>query len=56
MKAAIAAFIVASMDFLEKNGSKFRGTIAMLFTADEEGEAEFGTKSVIKWLKKENQY
>ena len=24
----------------------------MLFTADEEGEAEFGTKSVIKWLKK----
>ena len=52
MKTAIAAFIAASMDFLEKNGSKFRGTIAMLFTADEEGEAEFGTKSVIKWLKK----
>ncbi len=52
MKSAIAAFIVASIDFLKKNDSKFKGTLAMLFTSDEEGEAEFGTKSVIKWLKK----
>ncbi len=54
MKTAIASFIVATMNFLEEKQSVFNGTLSILLTADEEGEAEFGTKSVIKWLKKNN--
>ncbi len=52
MKTAVASFIVASMRFLEKKNFSFNGTLSILLTADEEGEAEFGTKSVVKWLKK----
>ena len=51
MKTAIASFIVATLEFLEEKNSIFNGTISFLLTADEEGEAEFGTKSVVKWLK-----
>ncbi len=52
MKTAIASFIVATNKFLEENNSCFNGTLSFLLTADEEGEAEFGTKSVIEWLNK----
>lgn len=52
MKTAIASFIVATNKFLKENNSCFNGTLSFLLTADEEGEAEFGTKSVIKWLEK----
>ena len=51
MKTAIASFIVATENFLKKNNSVFDGTISFLLTSDEEGEAEYGTKSLIKWLK-----
>ena len=51
MKSAIASFISATQRFLEEK-FKFEGTLAFLITADEEGIAEFGTKSVVKWLKK----
>ena len=53
MKTAIASFMVATKNFIEKKNYTFNGTIAFLLTSDEEGEAEYGTKSVIKWLKKE---
>ncbi|MEE2695151.1 MAG: succinyl-diaminopimelate desuccinylase [Pseudomonadota bacterium] len=52
MKTAIASFIVASLRFLKKNQSSFNGTLSFLITADEEGDAKYGTKSVIKWLTK----
>lgn len=52
MKSAIASFISATQGFLEEKKFKFEGTLAFLITADEEGLAEFGTKSVVKWLKK----
>ena len=50
MKTAIASFIVATENFLKKNNSVFDGTISFLLTSDEEGEAEYGTKSLIKWI------
>ena len=31
----------------------FNGSISYILTADEEGEADYGTKSVVEWLKKE---
>ena len=52
MKTAIAAFLVSSKKFLETNKS-FNGSISFLLTADEEGDADYGTKSVVEWLKKE---
>ena len=51
MKTAIAAFLVSSKKFLETNKS-FNGSISFLLTADEEGDADYGTKSVVEWLKK----
>ena len=52
MKTAIASFIVATFQYLEETNNIFNGTIAFLLTADEEGEARFGTKAMISWLKK----
>ena len=51
MKSAIAAFIFSSDKFLKENKNSFNGKISFLITADEEGEAEYGTKSVVNWLK-----
>ena len=51
MKTAISSFLVATEIFLEENKFAFDGTISFLITSDEEGEAEFGTKSLIKWIK-----
>ena len=50
MKTAIAAFLVSSKKFLATNKS-FNGSISFLLTADEEGDADYGTKSVVEWLK-----
>tara|TARA_B100001027_G_scaffold75632_1_gene51583 strand:- start:1712 stop:2848 length:1137 start_codon:yes stop_codon:yes gene_type:complete len=49
MKTAIASFISASFDFISIN-RKFNGSVCLLITADEEGEAKFGTKKVVEWL------
>ncbi len=51
MKGAIAAFL-ASTSRLLSEFKMFNGTISLLVTGDEEGEAEFGTKKVIEWLRK----
>ena len=52
MKTAIAAFMHASLEFLSGCKNKFNGSLSFLLTADEEGEADFGTKSMVNWLKK----
>jgi len=54
MKTAIAAFMYASLKFLSSCKNKFNGSLSFLLTADEEGEADFGTKSMVNWLKKKN--
>lgn len=48
MKAAIAAFVCAACDFVEK---PFKGSISFLITCDEEGIAINGTRKMLEWLK-----
>jgi len=50
MKASIACFIAAVSRFKIKN-KKFKGSISLLITGDEEGVAINGTKKVVKYLK-----
>ena len=54
MKSSIAAFVSAVSIFLSKN-NKFNGSISLLITGDEEGDAVNGTKKVVKYLKKERE-
>jgi succinyl-diaminopimelate desuccinylase len=49
MKGAIAAFISAAASFLK--GGLTRGSISLLITGDEEGEAVDGTKRVLEWMR-----
>ncbi len=51
MKGSIAAFVSAVSVFLNKNKS-FTGSISLLITGDEEGDAINGTKKVVDYLKK----
>jgi len=51
MKSSIACFIAAVSRFKKKN-KKFKGSISLLITGDEEGVAINGTKRVVKYLKK----
>lgn len=48
MKGAIAAFMIAARDFLEAN--KFRGSISLLITQDEEDVAVNGTKKMLEFI------
>ena len=54
MKSSIAAFVAAISGFLVKN-KKFRGSISLLITGDEEGDAINGTKKVVDYLKKKKE-
>jgi len=54
MKSSIACFIAAVSRFKSKN-KKFRGSISLLITGDEEGEAINGTKKVVDYLKKKKE-
>ena len=51
MKASIACFVAAVSRFKIKN-RKFKGSISLLITGDEEGLAINGTKKVVEYLKK----
>ena len=52
MKSSIAAFVSAVSFFLSKK-RKFEGSVSLLITGDEEGDAVNGTKKVVEYLKKE---
>jgi len=54
MKSSIAAFVSAVSAFVE-NKRKFNGSISLLITGDEEGEAINGTKKVVEYLKKKKE-
>lgn len=54
MKSSIASFVSAVSKFLSKN-KKFNGSISLLITGDEEGDAINGTKKVVEYLKKKRQ-
>ena len=51
MKSSIAAFVSALSLFLSKN-KRFNGSISLLITGDEEGDAVNGTKKVVEYLKR----
>ena len=54
MKSSVAAFVSAVSTFLSKN-KKFNGSISLLITGDEEGDAVNGTKKVVNYLKKKRE-
>ena len=54
MKSSIAAFVSAISKFLSKN-KKFNGSISLLITGDEEGDAVNGTKKVVEFLRKKRE-
>ena len=54
MKSSIAAFVSAVSIFLSKN-KRFNGSISLLITGDEEGDAVNGTKKVVKYLKRKKE-
>ena len=54
MKSSIACFVSAASNFLNKN-KNFSGSISLLITGDEEGDAVNGTKKVVKYLKKKKE-
>ncbi len=54
MKASIACFVAAVSKFKIKN-KKFKGSISLLITGDEEGLAINGTKKVVKYLKRKKE-
>ena len=54
MKASIACFVAAVSKFKSSN-RKFRGSISLLITGDEEGQAVNGTRRVIKHLKRKKE-
>ena len=51
MKSSVAAFVSAVSTFLSKN-KIINGSISLLITGDEEGDAVNGTKKVVEYLKK----
>ena len=51
MKSSIASFVSAVSKFLSIN-KNFNGSISLLITGDEEGDAINGTKKVVEYLKK----
>ena len=54
MKSSVAAFVSAVSIFLDK-GQDFNGSISLLITGDEEGDAVNGTKKVVEYLKRKKE-
>lgn len=54
MKGAIAAFVAAVADLLGQ-GWRPAGSISLLITGDEEGDAVNGTVKVLEWLEKQGE-
>ncbi len=54
MKSSIASFVSAVSKFLNENKT-FDGSISLLITGDEEGDAINGTKKVVDYLKKKKE-
>ena len=51
MKVAVACFAVAAERFLADNEGACPGSISLLITGDEEGDAVNGTRKVLEWMK-----
>ncbi len=55
MKTAIAGFVTAASNFLGARRDGFPGSISLLITGDEEGDAVNGTVRVLDWLKEQGE-
>ncbi len=55
MKAAVAAFAVAAARYIAACDGGLPGSISLLITGDEEGEAVNGTRKVLEWLAAEGE-
>ena len=53
MKGGIACFVSAALNVIADRDSDLPGSISLLITGDEEGEAINGTEKALKWLKEE---
>lgn len=53
MKGGIAAFVAAVKTYLESN--KLQGSISLIITGDEEGDARYGTVKMVEWLEETGQ-
>ena len=53
MKGGIAAFVAAVKTYLESD--KLQGSISLIITGDEEGEARYGTVKMVEWLEETGQ-
>ena len=53
MKGGIAAFVAAAKSHIESG--KLQGSISLIITGDEEGEARFGTVKMVEWLEQTGQ-
>lgn len=51
MKGALSAMIAAGVNLVSSNEILSDSCVQFLITADEEGEAEFGTKAMLEWMK-----
>ncbi len=51
MKGCVAAFLAATMRYLDQHKGLPRGSISFLITGDEEGPSINGTMKVLNWLK-----
>ena len=51
MKGGIAAFVAAVRQFVDYNPA---GSISLIITGDEEGDAEYGTVKMVEWMKAHN--
>ena len=51
MKGGIAAFVGAVCQFVARHSA---GSISLIITGDEEGDAEFGTVKMVDWMRQHN--
>lgn len=51
MKGGIAAFVAAVRQFVDTHPA---GSISLIITGDEEGDAEYGTVKMLEWMKAHN--
>lgn len=50
MKGGVAAFVAAAARYIADHGAPENGSISLLITGDEEGDAVNGTVKVLEWL------
>ncbi len=50
MKGSVAAFVAAVEEYLAQHGKPENGSISLLITGDEEGDAVNGTVKVLEWM------